>query len=296
MKLKFPFMNAAGDGGAGGAAPPTPGAPGAAGNTGTPPAWHTVGFDTETQGWIQNRGLDKLTPDKALPEVIKGYRGAEKLIGVPADRVLKLPGDTDAPESWNPVYDRLGRPADPKGYDIPLPEGSDRSFSDSLRPVFHELGLNTKQVKGLTEKYNAAVDAARADQVKEYEVRATADAKALKTEWGAAHEKNMSIAKGVAKTFGMTGDVIDALESAMGYAGVMRFLNKVGASMGEDKFHSGGASNPGFNGAMTPAAAQNRITALRADPDFVKKYLAGGAKEKEEMNRLHTMAYPADSG
>lgn len=299
MKLKYPLMNAdAGAAGGGGAG--TGGAPAGAGTgdggapaAGAPVAWHTNGFDQETQGWIQNRGLDKLPMDKALPEVIKGFRGAEKLIGAPSDRVLKLPGDNDAPEAWNQVYDRLGRPTDAKGYEIPVPEGQDKTFAESMRPVFHELGLSAKQAKGLAEKWNAAAAAHQAEQVKQYEQRATVEAEGLKKEWGAAHDKEMQKAKGAAKAFGMTGEVIDALESVMGYAGVMKFLAKAGSALGEDKFHAGGNGSGGFGGGvMTPAQAQAAIAAKKQDAEFVKRYTQGGTAEKQEVARLHAMAYP----
>jgi hypothetical protein len=117
-----------------------------------------------------------------------------------------------------------------------------------------------------------------------------ADKAALDKTWGAATEKNYQIARAAAKTFGITGETIDHLQDAMGYKATMELLYNLGSKIGEDSFVS--ASGGGaFNGAMTPAQAQARINALKGDPGFAAKYLAGDVGARKEMQDLHEMAY-----
>jgi hypothetical protein len=114
--------------------------------------------------------------------------------------------------------------------------------------------------------------------------------KALRKEWGAAHDQNVEIARNAARKLGFTPEAVDALEKTMGYDGVMKFMHGLGSKLGEANFVSSGETQ-GFNGAMTPAAAKNRIQQLRGDPEFTRRYVAGGATERAEMERLHRMAY-----
>jgi len=74
----------------------------------------------------------------------------------------------------------------------------------------------------------------------------------------------------------------------------MQLFHTLGSKLGEDGFVSGNQNNSAFSGAMTPAQAQSKINMLRGDPDFVRRYTEGGAKEREEMNRLHEFAHPSE--
>ena len=289
--MTTPDPNAAPAPGAAPAAPPAAPAPGAA--PAAPPAWHADPvYDTETRGWLENRGLTKLEAGAALPEVIKGFRNAEKFIGAPPEQIIRVPKD-DTPEAWNQVYDRLGRPKDPKGYDIPVPDGQDKAYSEWARGTFHELGLNAKQAKGLTEKWNAYVAEKTGAMQTEYKNSVATDAAALQKEWGAAHEKNLQVAKGAAREFGMTAEVIDSLEKAMGFAGVMKLMHSIGSKLGEDKFIQGGGGG-GFGDVMSPEAAKAAIEALKKDPEFSVKYIKGDAEARAKMSRLHQYAYPGE--
>lgn len=274
------------DPGAGGAPNPNPGAGGAPAS-----AWHeNPAFDQDTRAWLGTKGFDKLGADAALPEITKSFRNVEKLLGVPSEQIIRMPKD-DTPEAWAPIYDKLGRPTDAKGYDIPVPEGQDTAYADWARGTFHELGLSSKQAKGLTEKWNAFVAEKTQAAQTEYQNGVAADTASLKKEWGAAHEKNLQIAKGAAREFGLDGKVIDALERSMGFAGVMKFMHAIGAKLGEDKFVGSGKPG-GFGDVMTPEAAQAQIRALRGDPGFTARYVAGDVAAKAEMERLHKYAYP----
>ena len=92
--------------------------------------WGKQGLDTDSMALVNDRQW------KGVPDVLTSYRNLEKLIGVPPERVIKLPGDKDPVESWNSVYDRLGRPKAAADYKIPLPEGDTGEFAKAIAPIF----------------------------------------------------------------------------------------------------------------------------------------------------------------
>lgn len=252
-----------GDGGEGGAAP--------SGNF----------YDSFADAEVKNYAIAKDFKD---PEsVVLGYKNLEKLAGVPADMLIKLPNEDAEAEAWNPVYDQLGRPATAEDYGL---------TGDAVSPeLLHELGLNTKQAKALEEKLVAQKAEADAAAVAEYETNTSLDAQKLQKEWGAAHDKNMQLAKQVSGAIGLTAPQIDSLEKELGFAGVMKMLVNIGSKFGEDSFvDSGGGDTSGIT--MDPAVAQAKIAELRADKGWSKKYLDGDVKARKEMENLHKMAYP----
>lgn len=226
-------------------------------------------------------------------DVVHAYANLEKMAGLPAEQLLRLPGD-DKPESWAPIYDRLGRPKEAKEYGLPVPEGGDPKFAEAASAWFHEQGLSKKQALGLTEKWNAHVADVVKHQTEASQAKAVAEHGVLKTEWGAAFDQNVGAAKNAAKALGFDAKTIDALEQTMGFAGVMKLMHNLGTKLGEAKFVAG-EKPAGFSGAMTPAQAQARITALKADSDFARRLTMGDAVAKAEWQRVHEMAAPPQS-
>ena len=78
----------------------TPAAPAA-------PADWTAGLPEEMKGYVQNKGF------KDPSAVVESYRNFEKLMGVPQDRMIKLPEKAEDKAAWDSIYNRLGRPEKP---------------------------------------------------------------------------------------------------------------------------------------------------------------------------------------
>ena len=81
----------------------------------------TAGLDADTAGYVQNKGWG------TVPDVVTSYRNLEKLLGVPKDQIIQLPKAEDK-EAWGQVFNRLGRPEDPKNYEFGLPKEADPAF------------------------------------------------------------------------------------------------------------------------------------------------------------------------
>jgi hypothetical protein len=247
----------------------------------TPSDW-TTGMADDLRGYVQNKGF------KDSVAVVEAYRNLEKLRGVPEDRLLKLPEKEDDAQGWETVYQKLGKPAKPEDYKFQM---QDQEFGKWAQSTFHELGLTTKQAEKLVTKWNGFQENAVKGQQETYHQKLNQEETALKSEWGAAYDQNINVAKQAAMGLGVDPSTVDALEKTMGFAATIKFMHSLGTKLGEGAYVSGGKQT-GFGGAMTPEAAINRIQQLRGDKTFVTKYLEGDVSAKEEMARLHSFAHP----
>ena len=245
----------------------------------------TTGLAPEVASYVQNKGW------KAPTDLLTSYQQLEKHMGTPAEKLLRLP-DFDKAEKTelDGFYNKLGRPADPKQYEIPVPQGAPAEFSDAARAKFHELGLTSKQAKALAEWNNEYTGQLQAKQKETYAQTVASENESLKKEWGQAYEQELGKAKNAAKALGIKPEQIDALEGSLGFANLMKMMSNIGARIGEDKFVSGDSAS--VNGMLTPGGAQARIKQLQGDKEWTAKYLGGNIQARAEMERLMQMAYP----
>jgi hypothetical protein len=251
-----------------------------------PSQWSTL--SPELQGYVETKGF------KDVSGAIESYRNMEKLLGVPKERILKLPEKADDAEGWKNVYSRLGCPEKPAGYELKMPEGiGDEGFAQWAKDTFHGLGLSKNQGENLTTKWNEYVQKQMEKTTADYNSQVEQEEASLKTEWGAAYDQNINLAKRAAQTFGIDEETADKLEESMGVAKVMKMFHSMATKLSEDQFVSGDGGSPKF-GVMTPEAAKARIQQLKGDPEFRKRYAANGADELAEMKKLHRWAYPGE--
>lgn len=245
--------------------------------------WYSGIADEGLRGYMEVKGF------KDAGALADSYRNLEKLRGVPENELARIP-KADDKDGWNAFYARLGRPDNAAGYELAIPEGDDGVFAKAAAEWFHEAGLSPAQAQLLAAKNNEYL--ASQVQAWEAEVAAQQDREMgeLKTQWGAAFDQNAEIARRGAKQFGVTEETMEKLEGAMGTKGMLEFFHNIGSKLGEHKVEGMGASDASFK--LSPAAAQERIRMLMQDKEWGAKYLAGGANEKAEMERLQRFAYP----
>lgn len=249
------------------------------------------GFDQETSGWLENRGLTKLDEKAAIPELVKGFRNAEKYIGTPAERLVRVPDWDKADKTeLDQIYAKLGRPNDPKEYNLQVPEGQSREFAEWAQGIFHEAGLSTRQAAAVTAKWNEYVQSMM-DGENGSKQQALKDQEAsLRNEWGSAYDKYDAVAANAIESLGLKEKELAALRDSLGFDGAMKMLAGIGEKMGEATYHTGEGRSA--NGPMTPAQAVSKISSLQGDKEWVSKYLAGNVEARAEMERLMKMAYP----
>lgn len=266
---------------AGGEAPPAGGTPPAPPSA---PTWLT-GADEVTVGYVANKGW---TEPK---QVLEGYRNLEKLLGADkAGNAVVLPKPDATPEEQAAFFNRLGRPADAAGYKLDAIKGSDPEFSKQAASWFHELGLTQKQGEALATKWNEHVGGMSTASQEAQQAAFAADDAALKTSWGQAFAQNVAQAQVGMRAIGGP-EMVDKLSAAMGHKATMEFLQNIGSRMGEASFESGQTATK-FGDALTPGEAKAKIAELRADKNFVARYIGKDAAAVAEMKRLHEYAFP----
>jgi hypothetical protein len=237
-------------------------------------------------GFAQNKGWK--TPNDA----VTSYKHLESVIGADrAGRTVVMPKPDSTPEELSAFYTKLGRPENPNDYALPVPEGSRPEFAAEASKKFHELGLPKDQAQKLTGWMGELAKSHAEGQKAAQQAAFQADDAALKTEWGAAFEKNTAAAKAAVQSLGLDSASIDGISGAIGHKATMALLAKIGAKTLEDNFISGDRPAP-FGDVMTPAQAKAQIDALKSDKDYQRRYFDGGAKEVAEMKRLQGLAYP----
>lgn len=210
---------------------------------------------------------------KSLDDLAKSYLNAQRMIGVPAERLLRLP-DSDDPKAWEPLWSRLGRPEAPDKYDLKVPQGvaADDKLLQGFKAWAHEAGLNQRQAATVFERYaTSAAELSRAQQESTAQAKAAA-LQELKTEWGAAFDKNINDARRALQHYGDEKLVQDLQATGMAdNPSLVRTLAKLGAQLREDGLVRG-TPDPS-DGALSPAEAKQQIAAMQTDPAAVKALL-----------------------
>lgn len=262
-----------------------------------PTAWYAPeGLDPNTS--TQLGELVKAKGWKGPADALLSYQNLERVFGADkAGRTILAPKSDDDADGWNAVYNRLGRPESPDKYGLPVPEGDDGSFAQAAAPVLHELGLTTRQAKGLAEWWNKASSARIEAEGEAFSKASEAEYAALKGEWGTAAAQNEELAKRAVLKFskeaGIDEAAFDAMERAIGTAKVMKLFHAIGSQFSESSFV---ASDAPTGGALTPAQAKQKVAGMFADKEFMARYMHPDERVRqgaiEEMMTLNRMANP----
>lgn len=271
----------------------------------TPPAdakWFD-GFDAETQGYINTRGLADKDPATAFLDAAKAHREAQAYIGVPKEQLLKLPKPDAPPEEWDAVYEKLGYSKNADDYklaDLKRADGTDvdDGFKDFIRTQAAEFKLSPTATAKLAAETLKHIEGGAAAHTAAQTEAATKALEQLRQSWGPNYEANMVITDNAYKAMmaaaGFTPekmkDAITKLGEVTGKADVMQMLLAVGQKMGEDKFVGGGMAG-GAPGPRNAEQAKARLDELKRDSTWTQRFLAGGNAEVKEFNDLSALAF-----
>lgn len=261
---------------------PNPGAQ----STTTDKPWYD-GSDTETVAWLQNRGLDKLTPVEAAKKAAEGHRNAEKQLGWPAQNLLRMPKDEKDLATREAMYNKLGRPETPDKYNWGELKVSDE-FKQFAAPLYHKLGLSQAQVSELLAATATRAEADMKRQKESADIQFATEKAELLKNWGQYAEANLTTAKNAFTKLGFTEEQVNAMQDQIGFAKVMSMFHTIGTKTGEDAWIKG--EN---NGPMTREQASERIKERKLDKAFMARYFNGDLDAKREMNDLHRVASAA---
>lgn len=258
-----------------------------------PAAWYGDLADADLKGMADLKGW------KSPADVLTSYRTLEQHIGVPPDRIIKLPeaGDTAGLAA---VHAKLGfaAPATAADYGLAQIDGFDPTFAAAAGDVFLKHGVPKdmasgamKEVGGLLQKMEADYESQRATQFAN-------EMTSLKTEWGANFEPLQETAKRAAAEYmpkaGLAVEDLDSIREAIGPAKFNKLWAGIGSTMGESAFVAGGTQQA--LGAMTPAAAVAKRAQLAQDPAWIARYQGGDIRAVNEWKQVNdTLAAAAAS-
>ncbi len=257
--------------------------------TTTPAAWHSDVPADIVSKW-QTKGYDLSDPKKVAVEATKAYVSAESLVGLPTEQLLRLP-KTPADQGWDKVWQRLGAPDKPEGYDfsgIKFKDGTDldAAFTDMVRAAASTLHLPKDAAAGLTKAFVDFMDKQEASDAADMQGKLTEQQTALKNNWGKNYDAMLFKAKTAASALGATKEQIDALQGVLGYDKVMDMFAQIATKIGEDKFIDGGGPR---GEVLTKTQAKEKLDELKRDKAWAARYLSGDRDAVREHKALATI-------
>lgn len=199
------------------------------GSAGSPSFAETL--SVENREWIGSKGGFE-TGDDAIARV----RDLEQFRGAPADRLVTIPENADDADGWGKVYEKMGRPEAPEGYEIQRPEDVEESAWDQPRldemaKVFHDKGLNKEQAQALVNAEMGYRKALGEQQARQEESDIANLTETMMNEWGGQYETQRALAVAGAKL--AQEDEKTDINDLLGSAPAMRFWAKLGAMQAE---------------------------------------------------------------
>lgn len=256
-------------------------------------SWYE-GVEPETIGYIQNKKWDGVDgPIKAL----EGYRNLEKLHGVPADQIIKMPKADDA-EGWGKVYQKLGRPESADKYgDVKAPEGVtlNADLVKEFDSVFFGQNLTKAQRDNIITTYAAKEAALNGERQKQLELKIASEREQLKSDWGVKYDERVELAKRAVRVGLPEGIDKDAtlmeMEKAVGPVVFAKMFANLADKMNlaEDKMVEGDKSSGGFGYTKEQALSDKTtlMAELRADPKRLDMYNKNTGPDVEKMRKLN---------
>lgn len=270
-----------------------------------PAAWHVGKVDADLLGVMQNKGWKVDDAAAVAVEATKAYREAQSLLGVPKDQLLRIPAASAPEADLKAFWGRLGAVDDPKAIDLStIKTASGQPVDPKLADVLAAVTVSARipkdaalSIAGALVKHFDNADA-EAAAIKAGNIKAEKDA--LDKNWGTNKAAFMVDAeRGLQRLAAAAGVPPDKAKAAwdalshvggIGAAAALEMLRTFHTKVGEDKWVQVGGTGSG-NLPVTREAAKAEIAALKKDPDFTKRYTAGGAVETKRMTDLHAIAY-----
>src|ERR1700719_2808576 len=183
--------------------------------TGTAPLWFDTVIpkgadnvpDPAMLDYIKNRGYDKVDAGTAAIKAMAAHREAEKLIGVPANELLRMPKDTADAEGWTRFNDRIGVPKEAKEYDVSTvkigEKPLDAKLIEKLGPALQQAHVSKGDAAAVAKAIADTLVASQTVDTTAAEAALNAEKQALSVDWNANTQQNLLIARNTAKSLGI---------------------------------------------------------------------------------------------
>ena len=194
----------------------------------------------------------------------------------------------------------LGMPETSDKYDfgdLSQVKGVNENYLKAARDWFHKSGLSQEQAAALVTANNAWATEQMAAQDTAYKASVAAGEQELRAEWKNGYDRMINQAGTTAKMLGISAEMIDGIESKIGYAGALKFLANLGTKLGEDSFVSlEGGNARKFAGTLTPAEAKVQWDSMKMDKDFLAALMdntnPGHKAAREKQTNMFKLMFP----
>lgn len=220
---------------------------------------------------------------KSVEDLAKEHINVQKLIGT---EKLPAPKDDWTPEQFNDFYTKLGRPSDPKDYDlagVERPEGLpwDDGFQESMVAAMHSAGMNSKQVKAVLGAYIESVGGQYDSAMGQMQQTREEGIQNLRNEWGRSFDSQIDLAKrafmaGAGESY---EDVASMTLSDGTKLGDHPQIIKAFAALGGKMSEHGLVGGTSIRTSQSPQEASGERNKLLSDPDFLAAYLDDNHRE-----------------
>jgi hypothetical protein len=145
---------------------------------------------------------------KSVDDFVRSHIELEKFQG----NSIRIPGEDASPEEYAKIYDRLGRPKDPDGYSIKLPDNALDTEKEALGRILtkaHLHGLNDNQMKALYEEFNTISEEQNKALTDSMLANANKCEQQLRNEWGEDYDANADAVMNFVQSVEGLGDELD---------------------------------------------------------------------------------------
>jgi len=203
----------------------------------------------------------------SVDKLAQSYVHLVRKMGAPPENFVQVP---NAGESWDGVYQALGRPEEPSGYSFDDYENQPGQF-DEFRGKAHQLGLTQNQAEKLLEISSQEQQQNSKMQQQHMEQLEMEGQQALMKEWpGKEYDKNMEYAR---RAFGQfaTPELLQFVENTRigDHPEIIKMMSNIGKSFAEHQLLVGTDSPT----QLSPVNAQQKIDEKFGDKDFNEAYL-----------------------
>ena len=224
----------------------------------------------------------------SVDKLAKSYVNAVKMIGGNPENLISLPQEG---ESWDEIYNKLGRPEQANDYDF---GEDDEGVLDDFKEFAHQNNLTQDQADNLLGLFSELEEEEAKNEEQAMEDLKVETTIGLQRDWGKNYDGNLDYARRAYAQFG-TPELTEIMDNT-GFGNhpeVIKAFSKVGQLLGEEALAVG--TGLGRN-QMSPQSALEEIQALYSDKEFSKAYRdnrdPGHKTAMQKMDRLFRAAYP----
>lgn len=252
-----------------------------------------------SEGYSDNLDWKSSLPeDLAKDPTIAQFKDVESLAKTVVHQQKQMGNRIPMPktdEEYSELYGKLGRPDEPTGYEMKVPEGMDAYFNENLmgefRNVAHKIGLSQNQVNALMDYQASMVNAEMENMPAVLAAQKEQTENALKQEWGIDYDKNIRAAQRALQVYG-DPEIMELMNTAAGNnPSVIKLFARLGAEVTEDMTQN----TQNNNLAVSRLDAQDEIAQIYANnshPYFNAAHPEHRAAV-ERVRQLHEKVYGA---